>query len=290
MTLIIARRVVSLLAVVVAMTRALPAPTLRERQAITALSSTQISAFKPYTNYASAAYCQPESTIAWNCGVSCQANPTFKPVASGGDGNTNQFWFVGFDPTLGEVIVSHQGTNTQDILSLLEDVDIIQESLAPTLFPGISSSIKVHSGFAGSQSRSAPDWQGNDYGPLTRCRYCTARRHFFPLHLPGVTVRFIGYGLPRVGNQDFADYVDAQSASVTHINNKEDPVPILPGLFLGYHHPSGEVHIQDSGEWASCPGQDNESDQCIVGDVPTIFEGQASDHDGPYDGVEMPGC
>lgn len=84
-------------------------------------------------------------------------------------------------------------------------------------------------------------------------------------------------------------------------------------MFLGFHHPSGEVHIEDSGEWAACPGthwvwcyckfntdvcrgvsveyvgQDNESKQCVVGDVPNIFESDESDHDGPYDGVEM-GC
>lgn len=76
---------------------------------------------------------------------------------------------------------------------------------------------------------------------------------------------------------------------MTHINNKEDLVPILPGMFLGFVHPSGEVHIEDSGEWAACPGQDNPSTECVVGDVPTIFQGNATDHDGPYNGVEM-GC
>jgi len=79
----------------------------------------------------------------------------------------------------------------------------------------------------------------------------------------------------KVGNQAFANYVDAGDLSVTHINNKwvehglhdtntcsilelisfrEDLVPIVPGSFLGYHHPSGEVHIMDSGSWVSCPG------------------------------------
>jgi hypothetical protein len=38
------------------------------------------------------------------------------------------------------------------------------------------------------------------------------------------------------------------------INNKEDPVPILPGRFLGYVHSSGEIHIEDSGAWDACPG------------------------------------
>ena len=36
-------------------------------------------------------------------------------------------------------------------------------------------------------------------------------------------------------------------------------------------------------------GQDNTSTLCIVGDVPNIFVASETDHDGPYDGVEM-GC
>ena len=36
-------------------------------------------------------------------------------------------------------------------------------------------------------------------------------------------------------------------------------------------------------------GQDNPSTQCIVGDVPYIWDGNLDDHDGPYNGVEM-GC
>jgi predicted lipase len=78
---------------------------------------------------------------------------------------------------------------------------------------------------------------------------------FLRLHLPGVTVKVIGYAMPRVGNQAFADFVDNQLGGlVTHINNEEDPVPTLPGRFLGFHHVSGEIHIQDSGAWDACPG------------------------------------
>jgi len=94
--------------------------------------------------------------------------------------------------------------------------------------------------------------------------------------------------MPRVGNQAFANYVDA-TVKLTHINNKEDPIPTLPGMFLGFVSPSGEIHIQDSGSWDSCPGQDNPSDLCIVGDVPTLLESNVADHDGPYYGVSMGG-
>ena len=129
---------------------------------------------------------------------------------------------------------------------------------------------------------------------------------YLPLWLPsGTTFRTIGYGLSRVGNRAFANYVDA-NLYLTHINNKEDPIPILPGRSLGFVHPSGEVHIQDSGEWAACPGkfflplmldslttrrtgQDNPSTECIVGDVPTILDGNLADNNGPYNGITT-GC
>jgi predicted lipase len=79
---------------------------------------------------------------------------------------------------------------------------------------------------------------------------------FLSLQLPeNVTVKVTSYGMPRVGNQAFADFVDSKlSGRVTHVNNQEDPVPVVPGEFLGFHHPSGEIHIQDSGAWDACPG------------------------------------
>ena len=39
-----------------------------KRQEITALSPTQIAGFAPFTHFASAAYCNPSSTINWSCG------------------------------------------------------------------------------------------------------------------------------------------------------------------------------------------------------------------------------
>ena len=93
----------------------------------------------------------------------------------------------------------------------------------------------------------------------------------------------VGYGQPRVGNAAFADYVDSSSALlVTHINNLKDPVPIAVGEFLGYVHPSGEIHIQKPGVWVVCPGQDNPSSMCIVGDEPTLLNGNIMDHLGLY--------
>ncbi|KAH9926973.1 Alpha/Beta hydrolase protein [Fomitopsis serialis] len=278
-------------------------PGLRVRQSITALTSAQIAAFTPYTWYASAGYCSASETLSWSCGSNCEANPNFEPVASGGNGDTTQYWFVGYDPTLDTVVVSHQGTDPEDILPLLTDGDAVLTNLNSSLFPGVSSDIEVHQGFADSQSSTASDVLSAVQ--TTMSKYSTNNiaivghslgaaislldAVYLPLYIPGATYTYIGYGLPRVGNQAFANYIDALSTSVTHINNEEDPIPICPGMSLGYVHPSGEVHIQDSGEWAACPGQDNPSTQCIVGDVPSILDGDESDHDGPYNGITM-GC
>ncbi|KAI1790283.1 lipase [Ganoderma leucocontextum] len=235
------------------------------------VSQSQIDSYTPISHYASAGYCKPDATLAWNCGANCQANPSFKPVASGGDGVVVQFWFVGYDPTLKTVVVSIQGTAPSAILPLLTDSDIqlMSLSLNPTLFPGLDLSILAHQGFLAAHSMSASDVLAAVQSALSQ--FSTSRvlltghslgaaisllhSVYIPLHIPNAQVTYVGYGLPRVGNQAFADY----------------------------------IHIQDSGEWVTCAGQDNTNSQCIVGDVPTLLAGNETEHDGPYNGVEM-GC
>jgi len=46
----------------------LGAPPLAARQSISPLTAAQVSTFKPYTHYASTAYCKPAKTLAWSCG------------------------------------------------------------------------------------------------------------------------------------------------------------------------------------------------------------------------------
>ncbi|KAI0249660.1 lipase [Lactifluus subvellereus] len=276
-----------------------------KRQAITTLSSTQIDAFAPFTHFASGAYCNPSTTITWKCGANCDANPDFQPVASGGDGDITQFWYVGFSPSLSTVIVAHQGTDPTQFFADLTDINFFLKPLDPSLFPGIPSSVEAHNGFSREHASTAPGILSAVQQTLSAqgASSVTVVGHslgaalalldgvFLRLHLPSsVTVKVIGYGMPRVGNQDFANFVDNRLAGlVTHINNEEDPIPTVPGRFLGFHHVSGEIHIQDSGAWDACPGQDNTSQLCIVGDVPEIFASNLANHDGPYAGITM-GC
>ncbi|KAF9466209.1 lipase [Collybia nuda] len=277
------------------------APPLVPRQSITTLTAAQVAAFRPYTWYASTAGCNPANTLAWNCGTNCNANPTFKPVASGGDGSSTQFWYVGYDPALKTVVVGYQGTDVSKILPVLTDADFFLETLSTSLFPGISSSIEVHNGFRDAQARSAAAVLAAVQSAMSKngATKVTIVGHslggaialitsvYLPLHLPAsTTFQTFTYGMPRVGNQAFADYVDSH-LHLAHVNNQDDIVPIVPGRFLGFHHPRGEKHILNSNAWVDCPGQDNTDSQCTIGYVPNIFSGETGDHSGPYDGIKM---
>ncbi|KAK0202421.1 lipase [Desarmillaria ectypa] len=252
---------------------------LHRCQSVTSLTPEQVAAYKPYAYYASAGACQPSATLNWTCGIPCEANPDFKPVASGGNGDSVQF-----------------------CLPILADLNIILSNLNDTLFPGVSSDIEVHSGFKKSQADCLLKLYSAaesilSYVKIAMSAYSTNSvtvvGHslggaialldgvYLNLQLPSASVSVISYGMPRVnnlsslissvGNQAFADYVDA-NVNVSHVNNKRDPVPILPWREIGYHHCSGEKHITDSNEWVDCPGQDNSDKQCIVGEVGSLLE------------------
>ena len=66
-------------------------PLLPHQDAITPLTPAEIAAFKPYTWYAAMVACNLSAIMDWSCGEKCNANPTFKPLATGGDGDLTQF-------------------------------------------------------------------------------------------------------------------------------------------------------------------------------------------------------
>ncbi|KAH9958857.1 lipase [Russula dissimulans] len=282
-----------------------------KRQSTTTLPQEQVDSFTPYTFYAAAAYCSPSQTLSWSCLGFCEGNPTFQPYDAGGDASLIPYWYVGWDSMLSSVVVAHQGTDPKRFLSIINDIEFIPENLNSTLFPGLPSSIRVHNGFAKTHERTAQTIF-NDVQTLLNQHNASSvvlTGHslgatialldavYLSLHLPSSTqLRVVGYGMPRVGNGAFADYVDTMfgdNGDLTRINNMEDLIPTLPPRDWGFVHPSGEVHIQDSGAWIACsaqPGQENTSKLCTDGDV-GLFHQSISNHLGPYnDGIYMGSC
>lgn len=138
------------------------------------------------------------------------------------------------------------------------------------LFPGVPSGVEVHSGFAGEQADTAsviltsvkavlakhPGASVTTTGHSLGAAISLLDAVYLKLNLPsGTALKTVVYGLPRVGNPAFANYVDSLLTDLTHITNQLDPVPAVPETWLGYRHPSGEVHIEfPTGTWYACPG------------------------------------
>ncbi|KAF9465013.1 alpha/beta-hydrolase [Collybia nuda] len=271
------------------------------KRAATPVSAAELSSFSPYTQFARAAYCSTSKLAGWNCGEACRALPGFQPTLVGGDGNAIQIYFVGYWPTQNTVVVAHQGTDPTKLVSVLTDLNVLQDPLDTKLFPGVSASVRVHDGFRNAHALTAPRILAEVKNLMASkgTNRVTVIGHslggalaqldalYFSLNLPaGTLIKAMTYGVPRVGNAAFASLLDSKIPDLKRINNRKDLVPIIPGRFLGYGHPQGEVHILSTGSAVACSGQDNSVDsQCQIKTVPTIFDGNIFDHLGPYEGV-----
>ncbi|CAE6500015.1 unnamed protein product [Rhizoctonia solani] len=280
-------------------------PALVSRAEVTSLSLSQVEAFKPYALLARAAFCPPDKLKTWSCGTACNDLSWTDVVATNNEGDPMEAgWFVGYYPELKTIVVSNQGTDPSEIEASLTDADSYMTELDSTLFPGVPSGVQVHNGFEMSQAKSAKAKLDAvnaliaDYGPSTVTLTGLGRGGaisfldaiYLLLHLPSsIKLKVVTHGMPRVGNQAFANYIDSHLPGVSRITNQKDPLPILPGRFLGYHHSSGEKHIIAEDDWVACAGQDNTDKQCSTGDVPNIFEGRVEDNTGPYNGVYING-
>ncbi|KAH9935089.1 alpha/beta-hydrolase [Epithele typhae] len=266
------------------------------------VSAAQMSSYKPFTQFARAAYC--DGTGTWSCGAACRANPTFQPTLTGGDGNAVQFYYVGYWPDQNAVIVSYQGTDPTQLLADLTDLDFFQQPFDSSLFPGVPSSVQVHGGFADQHAKAAAVILKETKRLISAKGATTvitvghslggalaeiAALHM-TLNLPSsIHVKSVTYGTPRVGNPAYASFFDGKVADFVRINHDHDPIPIVPGRGLGFQHVHGEIHILDSnGQAYACSPDDNaSSDACTISTVPNIFVSNILDHLGPYGGIYL---
>ncbi|KAI0771262.1 alpha/beta-hydrolase [Trametes elegans] len=281
---------------------ALAAPTTK-RAGVTALSSSELSSFAPFTQFARAAYCPSSKIKDWKCGKACDALPGFQPTLTGGDGDGIQLFFVGYWPQENSVVVAHEGTDPLKFQSDLTDVNFFLDDLDKSLFPGVKSNVQAHNGFAKAHTKTASTI-------LTEVKKLLSKNNakqvivvghslggalaeldslFLTMQLSSdIHLKAVTYGTPRVGNKAFASLVDSKVPDFVRINNEADLIPIVPGRFLGFQHPQGEIHIVSPGKAVSCQGNDNADDEeCTIKTVPNIFEGNILNHLGPYEGISI---
>ena len=107
----------------------------------------------------------------------------------------------------------------------------------------------------------------------------------------------------KMGNVEFADYVD-RTLDAVRIVNRNDIISDTPP-FPPYTQIAGEIRIQENGDWVACPGsyrktmssfhrahqfcttgRDNRDPRCAVR---SFLDANVNNHLGPFNGVIL-GC
>jgi len=271
------------------------------KDAVTTLSTSQVQAFAPQALLAQAAYCDNATA----------ALPTVEMLLTGGDGGVTPRFFVGHDPASQSIVVAHEGTESDNILSIINDAEFAKVPLDQAFFPGASSDIETHQGFSLTFARTATDIlgavtkgladknvnsvivSGHSLGAalaIMTSVYLNQQLNNATVNPaatnPGkTTISTVVFGSPRGGNQAYADFVDQNLPGLVHMHNQNDLVPTVPPHELDYQHPSGELFVQpaDPHTVVSCPGQENEN--CSAGN--DLVDVSIADHAGPYAGALM---
>ncbi|KAJ7719310.1 alpha/beta-hydrolase [Mycena metata] len=258
------------------------------------LATLNSTLLKP-AQFARVAYCASATITNWSCGLPCQALQNVTFLQSGGDQGKIPLYYIAHDGTDNTLVVAHEGTDAKNILSILNDAEFGLVPLNETRFPETAGkNITVHSGFQETFERTADSLLAGVMSGLasTGAKKVLVTGHSLGAALATMTgalikgavdssvdVTVTGFGLPRGGNEAWADFLDSD-VGVTFMSNQNDPVPTVPPKFLGFQHSSGEIHIVDDTQqnFIACPGQDNTN--CATGN--NVLASSVANHLGPY--------
>ena len=240
--------------------------------------------FKLMMQYSVASYC-PSTTHkkTWTCGVRCEGSTTGTVLAvSAHDSKLGTGGFVGVNTNLNAIIVSFKGTD--NLQSAIQDAKFWQTTAQLNdLIESMPGEAKVHFGFKESYvSLRDPIQSALDQ---VISKYPTSQIYFTGHSLGGAmtqlaAVDFVDrhsdaasrvsvytFGQPRVGNLDFANYVDTMSytSRIFRVAKEGDIVPHVPPTFLGYYHHLSQFEVlkKNKGLFECQPdGPAGESKQC----------------------------
>jgi len=228
------------------------------------------AAAKLAVQYSGASYCCGQlghGCENWSCEV-CKHLPYVNTtVLKNNTDNVNGY--VGYDAKDNVIIVAFAGTDPLSIKNWIDDIDTIKVDY-PCPAP---YTCKVHQGFwhsfrsvqtqveEGIKNYLAvhPDAgvmvTGHSLGAAIAVHAALfIKTKMPPVHLISTYV----FGLPRLGNKDFANWASStlvSSVATYHITHHRDPIPHLPPLLLGFRHIAGEIYYNErNSEFTVCDG------------------------------------
>ncbi|KAJ3728570.1 alpha/beta-hydrolase [Lentinula raphanica] len=247
-----------------------------------------------------AIYCGEENVTKWEC-EPCEAlGKDVRVIKWGGDDNAIPNYIVAHDNSTNTIVVSHRGTNTKSFLSILTDLEIKHAHLDKSIFNQSNDDITVHAGFQDTfkqtssiilevVTKALTEHQSHSLliaGHSQGAAIATLDAVMLHEQLDSsIKKSVVVFGLPRMGNEHWANYVDSTIGSDFHrVTDRKDPIPDVPPHLLNFFHPSGEIHIQEvdnagqATKVVNCPGQENE--HCSEGN--SVFHDEFLNHRGPY--------
>ncbi|KAK5939369.1 hypothetical protein PMZ80_008673 [Knufia obscura] len=218
-----------------------------------AISSTQLSQFSLYEQYAAAAYCKGNNNLEGS--ISCPSG-NCPDVHNAGATSILEFQdlgvadatgFVAVDDTNKLIVLSYRGSTS--LSNWIGNINIDFNAFAPC------SGCLVHRGFLSSwddskdsitatltQAKSDhPDYSIAATGHSLGGAIATLAAA--DLRQQGFDIALYTYGSPMVGNADFANFVTGQNGGNYRVTHAADAVPKLPGYLLDYRHVSPEYWI-----------------------------------------------
>ncbi|KAM0540648.1 hypothetical protein ACHAPJ_013559 [Fusarium lateritium] len=216
-----------------------------------------------------------------------------------GDGDKVQRTNIYHSKSLG-IIVAYQGTNLSSLMSIAQDVEAISTVPDPRL--GLPAGSLV---FAGWQVAWFNSWNAVKEGVKKAIAKYPNEKVIVTGHSQGAAIALLGalsiqkefgndiiqeiiaYGIPRVGNTNFANAFDKKfDGRYTGVVNGQDWVPSSPTRPF-YRHPSGMVWINPANttSWKYYEGQENpKGPSSRIGKIfyPNSLQFYWGDHQGIY--------
>ncbi|ORY56645.1 Alpha/Beta hydrolase protein [Pseudomassariella vexata] len=218
------------------------------------LNDAELANMKYFVEFAAASYCNSDATLVGQ-NVLCTKDscPTLTAnsvlnFAYLGDAHQDADGFVAIDDTTQTIVVTYKGTTS--ITDFVTDALFSTESC-----DDLVSGCQVHTGFSLA-------WSEVQSSTLTAVSSALSQRLTYSLvvtghslggsiaTLAGAYLRAAGYALdiysygsPRVGNEEFAEFVTTQAGTHYRVTHLADPGPRYPTHILGYRHTSPEYWL-----------------------------------------------
>jgi len=229
-----------------------------------------------YLFYSYAAYCPSDSLTNWSCKW-CNEGlvKDFVPTGFPYDPKIDGYGFLGYHPVNKTIVVSFRGTT--DLVNWITDLQsaiqvpyknvtgagvgkgFLKEwnDLLPQVVPAVQDLRKQYPDYA--------IWvTGHSLGAAISV-LCALELSESGLD----NVNVYNYGLPRVGNQAFANYYNQHIPNTYRVVNGHDIVPHVPLMSMGFYHVSTEV-------WEN-PAESLNFRVCNGGEDPNCSDSQLTD-------------